>query len=106
MLLNHPKVKAGKVNMTSIKLCVSGAAASMLDTKERFEAVTGGRIVEAYGLTESTLAAVISPVKGAYKPGFVGMPLPDVESASWTPTPPKTRCRSARSARSRCVRRS
>jgi long-chain acyl-CoA synthetase len=78
-LLNHPKVKAGKVNMTSIKLCVSGAAALMLDTKERFEAVTGGRIVEAYGLTESTLAAVISPVKGAYKPGFVGMPLPDVE---------------------------
>ena len=78
-LLNHPKVKSGKVDMTSIKLCISGAAALMLDTKERFEAVTGGRIVEGYALTESMMAAVISPVKGAYKPGFVGMPVPDVE---------------------------
>ena len=78
-LLNHPKVKSGKVDMSSIKLCISGAAALMLDTKERFEAVTGGRIVEGYALTESMMAAVISPVKGAYKPGFVGMPVPDVE---------------------------
>ncbi len=78
-LLNHPKVKSGKVDMTSIKLCISGASALMLDTKERFEAVTGGRIVEGYALTESMMAAVISPVKGAYKPGFVGMPVPDVE---------------------------
>ncbi len=78
-LLNHPKVKSGKVDMTSIKLCISGAAALMLDTKERFEAVTGGRIVEGYALTESMMAAVISPVNGAYKPGFVGMPVSDVE---------------------------
>ena len=78
-LLNHPKVKSGKVDMTSIKLCISGAAALMLDTKERFEAVTDGRIVEGYALTESMMAAVISPVKGAYKPGFVGMPVSDVE---------------------------
>jgi long-chain acyl-CoA synthetase len=78
-LLNHPKVKSGKVDMTSIKLCISGAAALMLDTKERFEAVTRGRIVEGYALTESMMAAVISPVQGAYKPGFVGMPVSDVE---------------------------
>jgi long-chain acyl-CoA synthetase len=78
-LLNHPKVKSGKVDMTSIKLCISGAAPLLLDTKQRFEAVTGGRIVEGYALTESMMAAVISPVKGAYKPGFVGMPITDVE---------------------------
>ena len=78
-LLNHPKVKAGKVDMTSIKLCISGAAPLMLDTKERFETLTGGRIVEGYALTESMMAAVISPVKGAYKAGFVGMPISDVE---------------------------
>lgn len=77
-LLNHPKVKAGKVDMTSIKLCISGAAALMLDTKQRFEAITGGRIVEGYALTESMMGAVISPVNGAYKPGFVGMPITDV----------------------------
>jgi long-chain acyl-CoA synthetase len=78
-LLNHPAVKARKVDMTSIKLCISGAAPLMLDTKERFEAATGGRIVEGYALTESMMAAVISPVKGKYKPGFVGMPISDVE---------------------------
>jgi long-chain acyl-CoA synthetase len=41
--------------------------------------VTEGRIVEAYGLTESTLAAVGTPVTGLYKPGALGVPLPDVE---------------------------
>jgi long-chain acyl-CoA synthetase len=78
-LLNHPKVKAKQVDMTSIKLCISGAAALMTDTKERFEALTGGRIVEGYALTETMMGAVISPVKGTYKPGFVGMPVTDIE---------------------------
>jgi long-chain acyl-CoA synthetase len=78
-LMNHPKVVGKQVDMTSIKLCISGAAALMLDTKQRFEALTGGRIVEGYALTETMMAAVISPVEGKYKPGFVGMPVTDVE---------------------------
>jgi long-chain acyl-CoA synthetase len=41
-LLNHPKVKSKQVDMTSIKLCISGAAPLMLDTKQRFEELTGG----------------------------------------------------------------
>ena len=78
-LMNHPKVKSKQVDMTSIKLCISGAAPLMLDTKQRFEALTGGRIVEGYALTETVMAAVISPIAGEYKPGFVGMPVTDVE---------------------------
>ncbi|MCO5193950.1 MAG: AMP-binding protein [Anaerolineae bacterium] len=78
-LLTHPKVQAGKVDFTSIKLCLSGAAALLQDTKEKFEALTDGRIVEGYGLTESVMAAVLTPVLGTYKPGSVGIPLPDVE---------------------------
>lgn len=78
-LLNHPKVKTKKADMTSIKLCISGAAPLMLDTKQRFEALTGGRIVEGYALTETMMGAVISPVAGQYKPGFVGMPVTDIE---------------------------
>jgi long-chain acyl-CoA synthetase len=78
-LLNHPKVKSKQVDMTSIKLCISGAAPLMLDTKQRFEAVTGGRIVEGYALTETFMATVITPVEGLYKPGFVGMPVTDVD---------------------------
>jgi long-chain acyl-CoA synthetase len=78
-LLNHPDVKAGKVDFKSIKLCVSGAASLLVEVKNRFEALTGGRLVEGYGLTESMMAAVITPLHGPYKPGSVGTPLPDVE---------------------------
>ena len=78
-LLNHPDVQAGKVDFTSLKLCISGAAPLLAETKQRFEALTGGRIVEGYALTESTMAGVLTPVQGTYKPGAVGLPLPDVE---------------------------
>ncbi|OGP83116.1 MAG: AMP-dependent synthetase [Deltaproteobacteria bacterium RBG_16_54_11] len=78
-LLNHPKVQAGKASLKSLKLSISGAASLLADTKERFERATGGRIIEGFGITESMMAAVITPPKGQYKPGAVGIPLPDVE---------------------------
>ena len=78
-LLDHPKVKSGQVNLTSLKLCISGASSLLAETKQRFEKVTGGRIIEAYALTESMLGATVSPVLGVYKPGSIGIPLPDVE---------------------------
>jgi long-chain acyl-CoA synthetase len=78
-LLNHPDVQASKVDFKSIKLCVSGGAPLLAELKSRFEGLTGGRMVEGYGLTESMMAAVITPLRGTYKPGSVGIPLPDVE---------------------------
>ena len=78
-LLNHPRVKSGEVDLTSIKLCISGASSLLAETKQRFEKVTGGRIAEAYAMTESMLGATMSPVLGIYKPGSIGIPLPDVE---------------------------
>jgi len=78
-LLNHPKVKSGQADLTSIKLCISGASSLLAETKQRFETITGGRIVEAYAMTESMLGATMSPVMGTYKPGSIGIPLPDVE---------------------------
>ncbi|HYM24472.1 MAG TPA: AMP-binding protein, partial [Vicinamibacterales bacterium] len=77
-LLNHPAVRAGKVDFKSIRSCFSGAAPLLADTKQRFESITGGRIVEGYGLTESMMALCVNPVKGINKLGSVGMPLPDV----------------------------
>jgi long-chain acyl-CoA synthetase len=77
-LLNHPDVQNRKVDFKSIRLCFSGASALLADTKTRFEAMTGGRIIEGYGLTESMMALCVNPVKGANKLGSVGMPLPDV----------------------------
>ena len=78
-LLHHPKVKAGKVDFRSVRVCFSGAAPLLAETKRRFEELTGGRIVEGYSLTEAMLACAVNPVEGPNKIGSVGMPLPDVE---------------------------
>jgi long-chain acyl-CoA synthetase len=77
-LLRHPDVQHKRVDFKSIKICFSGAAALLADTKTRFESLTGGRIVEGYSLTEAMMALVVNPVKGPNKLGSVGMPLPDV----------------------------
>jgi len=78
-LLNHPDVQRGKVDFKSIRICFSGASALMADTKSRFEALTGGRIVEGYSLTEAMMALCVNPVEGPNKTGSVGMPLPDIQ---------------------------
>jgi long-chain acyl-CoA synthetase len=78
-ILNHPDVQAGKVDFSSIKLCFCGAAPLLAETRRRFEALTGGRLMEAYSLTEALTALVGNPVRGQVKDGSVGMPLPDVE---------------------------
>ena len=78
-LLNHSAVQQGSVDFKSIKLCLSGSAPLLAETKARFEAVTGGRIIEGYSLTEAMMALCVNPVHGPNKLGSVGMPLPDVE---------------------------
>jgi long-chain acyl-CoA synthetase len=78
-MINHPDVRAGKIDFSSIKVCFSGAAPLLAETKRRFEELTGGRIVEGYSLTEAMLACAVNPVNGPNKLGSVGMPLPDVE---------------------------
>ncbi len=78
-LLNHPEVAAGRVCFRSMKLCVSGASPLLAETRQRFEALTGGRLVEAYSMTEAVLAAAVNPLGSGGKPGSVGVPLPDVE---------------------------
>lgn len=77
-LLNHPDVQAGKYDFRPIKLCISGAAPLMEETKRRFEHITGGRMIEAYAMTETMCSAVCAPPTGTYKPGSAGVPLPDV----------------------------
>ena len=78
-ILNHPKVKRGKVDLSSIKLCFSGAAPLLAETKRQFEAATGARIIEGYSLTEAMMATCVNPVRGVQKPGSIGIPVSDVE---------------------------
>jgi long-chain acyl-CoA synthetase len=77
-IMNHSLARQGKVDFRSIKLCFSGAAPLMAETRKRFEELTGGVIVEGYSLTEAQMAVVANPVRGEKKLGSVGMPLPDV----------------------------
>jgi long-chain acyl-CoA synthetase len=77
-LMEHPEVKAGNVDFTCLKFCLSGAIPLMVETKQRWEAMTGAKILEAYGMTESTVVLTVGPMQGQWKEGSVGLPLPDV----------------------------
>ncbi len=76
---NHPDVKAGKYELSSIKACISGSAALMRETKDQFEKLTGGKVFEGYGLSEAPTATHCNPLLGENKTGSIGMPLPNVE---------------------------
>ena len=78
-ILNHADVRAGKVDLRSMKLCFSGSAALMAETKKQFEEKTGAHIVEGYSLTEAMMACTLNPVRGTQKLGSIGVPLPDVD---------------------------
>ena len=77
---NHPDVVAGKYDLSTIKACISGSAPLLRETKERFEALTGGRLMEGYGLSEAPTATHCNPMLGLNKPGSIGLPLPDVDA--------------------------
>ncbi len=62
----------------NMRLFISGSAPLLTHTHQAFERRTGHRILERYGLTETSMNTS-NPLKGLRKPGTVGLPLPDVE---------------------------
>jgi long-chain acyl-CoA synthetase len=77
--INHfPGVE--RYDLKSIKACLSGSAPLSVETLQRFEELTGGRIFEGYGLTETTAATHVNPLRGLRKIGSVGVPLPDTDA--------------------------
>jgi long-chain acyl-CoA synthetase len=76
---NHPDVQAGKYDLSSIKACISGSAPLLRETKVTFEKITGGKLVEGYGLTESLVATHCNPIYGQNKTGSIGLPFPGVD---------------------------
>jgi long-chain acyl-CoA synthetase len=68
-----------RFDLTSLRHCFSGAAPLPREVQETFEARTGGRVVEGYGMTEVN-ACIITPLRGLRKPGSIGVPVPDVEA--------------------------
>ncbi len=69
-LLDHPKM--AKTDVSSIKVCISGGAPMPAPLHNRFEEVTGVRVVEGYGLTESSGVVSANPYAGARKKGTIG----------------------------------
>lgn len=77
-IINHPDSK--KTDLTSVKGCFSGSAPLPVAILEDFEAITGGRIVEGFGMTETSPVTHCNPVKGNRKVGSIGIPLPDTDA--------------------------
>ncbi len=77
-LSNLPDVD--KYDFTSLKAVWVGAAPLTEAIKENFEARTGGRTIEGYGLTEAVTAIMANPYMGKHKVGSIGLPFPDVDA--------------------------
>lgn len=78
-LMSHADAEQTKPAFRAIKLCFSGAAPLLAETRRRFEELTGGVVMEGYSLTEAQMAVIANPARGPKKTGSIGMPLPDVD---------------------------
>jgi len=67
------------VDLSSIQACLSGAAKLPQAVAERFESLTGGHVVEGYGLTEASPITHANPVLGRRKEGSFGLPVPSTD---------------------------
>jgi long-chain acyl-CoA synthetase len=74
---NHPDV--AKYNLKSIRACISGASGLPGPVQERFQALTGARLVEGYGLSEAAPVTHANPLFGRNRLGTIGLPWPDTE---------------------------
>jgi len=76
-LLHHPDLQ--RYDLTSLWGCISGSAPLPQEVQRRFEALTRGRIIEGYGLTETSPVTHLNPIGQAGKPGSIGLPFPNTQ---------------------------
>lgn len=76
-MLDHPDL--AKTDLSSLKICISGGAPMPAPVHARFEEVTGVRLVEGYGLTESSGVVSVNPYEGTRKRGTIGQLVPGTE---------------------------
>jgi long-chain acyl-CoA synthetase len=77
-ILNYPNIE--RLDLRSVQRCFSGSAPLAEDVLKRFEALTGSRIVEGFGLSEASPVTHMNPLYGTRKTGSIGVPIPNTES--------------------------
>src|SRR5690625_3801646 len=77
-LINHPKID--QYDLSSVKACISGSASLPLDVQEKFEEITQGKLVEGYGLTETSPVTHANPIWGKRVNGSIGLPWPNTDA--------------------------
>lgn len=77
-IVNHPKVN--EYDLRSVKACISGSAPLPMEVQEKFGQLTGGRLVEGFGMTEASPVTHCNPVFGERRAGSIGIPMPDTEA--------------------------
>jgi long-chain acyl-CoA synthetase len=73
VMLDHPRLAS--TDFSCFRACISGGAPMPPGLKDRFEGATGARLVEGYGLTESSGVVSTNPYEGLNKEGTIGQPL-------------------------------
>jgi long-chain acyl-CoA synthetase len=76
-LLHYPKLE--RYDLSCIKNSISGGAGLPLPVRVGFENLTGGRLLEGYGLSEASPVVTCNPITDMGKPGSIGLPLPGTE---------------------------
>ncbi len=76
---NHPRVKKGGADLSSLRLCLSGSAPLPQAIKEEFERLSGASLREGFGMSEAPTATHVNPIYKENRPGSIGFPLPEMD---------------------------
>ncbi len=86
-IVNSPLAK--KYNLRSLIASISGAAPLPVEILKKYEELTGAKLREGYGLTETSVVTHVNPLYGKYKPGSIGVPIPNTYAAIADPEQPR-----------------
>jgi long-chain acyl-CoA synthetase len=75
---NYPDLD--QFDVSSIQACISGAAPLPVEVQQKFQQLTGGRLVEGYGLSEATPVTHANPIFGENRIGTIGLPFPNTDA--------------------------
>lgn len=73
------EVEKRKIDIPTLRACISGGAPLPAEIRERFQKLTGCRVIEGYGLTEASPVVACNPPDGEVRPGSVGVPMQDTQ---------------------------